>query len=162
MPNIDDLITKIEHEEGDGKVTNDAHDSGGKTQYGISEASNPEAWADGQVSEKEARNIYLRKYVLGPKFDLITFYPLMAQLVDFGVTSGPQLAIMKLQEILGVAQDGILGEKTLRALALLDGKWVNNQLVGCRVRMIGRIVKKNPTQLDYLGGWLDRSVSFLV
>lgn len=157
---IDDIITEIEVEEGGAKVTVNPTDRGGRTQYGIAEASNPAAWADGVVTEQEARAIYLKKYVEVPGFDTIP-PPLQVQLIDFGVNSGPMIAIMKLQTILGVPSDGVLGPGTRAALAKADIMKVNNLLVAARIRMIGQIVKKTPSQLTFLGGWLDRSLEFL-
>ncbi len=103
----------------------------------------------------------MNKYVKGPKFDLITDPHLMAQLVDYGVNSGPGLAIQKLQTILGVSVDGVLGEETLTALASADSKAISNQLVAERVKMIGRLVVKNKTQLQFLNGWLIRALEFI-
>lgn len=161
MPMIHDIVDDVIQREGGAKVTNDTHDGGGRTQYGISERANPEAWADGKVTEAEARAIYEQKYVIYPGFHHVQDDHLRAHLVDFGVNSGPQVAISKLQEILGVIVDGILGVKTLAALTQRHADDVNNRLVASRVLMIGRIVQKVPSQLKYLVGWLDRSLSFM-
>lgn len=155
MTIIDDLLRR------EGAPTNDPTDRGGRTQFGISETSNPEAWQDGKVTEAEARAIYERKYLVGPGFDKIVFTPLREQLVDFGVTSGPQLAISNLQTTLGVNPDGILGPNTLSHIPQ-DTRRVNNELVAARIRMIGRLVQKNPSQLKFLSGWLNRALEFLV
>jgi lysozyme family protein len=153
---IDDVIRR------EGPETNDPSDHGGRTAFGISEAANPEAWADGHVSEAEAREIYERKYVKWPKFDHIHEPFLRGQLIDFGVNSGPQVAIMKLQEVLGLESDGVIGPDTLNAIDKWDGRILNNRLVGERVKMIGRIVQRSPSQLKYLSGWLNRALEFLV
>jgi len=145
----------------EGGFSNDPNDRGGRTNYGISEKANPEAWADGKVTEDEARAIYETKYVKTPGFDKIKDSKLKAQLVDFGVNSGPYVAIKKLQEIVGVPQDGILGPETFAAIDRLHSDDVNNCLVALRVKMIGSIVSKNPSQLKFLNGWLDRAVQFL-
>lgn len=153
-----DIVMDNEDPTRSGKVT---VDKGGRTQYGISEKANPEAWADGKVTEEEAREIYRRKYVLGPGFDKIPDFHLRAQLVDFGVNSGPALAIMKLQVILGVDVDGVLGPQTLQALSQVHPEAVSTRLVAERVKMIGRIIKKDPSQLKNINGWLDRALEFL-
>ena len=156
---LSDIITDVIRREG--KPTNDPVDRGGRTQYGISEAAHPAAWADGKVDEAEARAIYLRKYVRGPGFGQLPSGTLQAQLVDFGVTSGPHLAITFLQRILGVHVDGVLGPETLAALVARDLRAVNNLLVGERIKLIGRLVAKKPTQVKYLNGWLTRALEFL-
>lgn len=152
---IDDILAR------EGGLVNHKDDRGGRTNYGIAERSHPEAWADGVVTEAEAREIYLKKYVHGPNFHRIPDPHLMAQLVDFGVNSGPSIAIQKLQAVLGVKVDGILGEKTLDALSKRDVREVSNKLVAERVKMIGRICVKNPSQLAFLNGWLNRAFEFL-
>jgi len=159
---MSDLIDNIIKREGGDKVTNKPNDRGGRTQYGISEKANPEAWADGIVTNEEARAIFEQKYIKTPGFDKIKDPALFAQLVDFGVNSGPSLAIQKLQAILHVKIDGVLGPKTLVAIELENPIYLNNKLAVARVQMIGRIVQKNPSQLEYLSGWLNRALEFLV
>lgn len=163
MGHLDDIIDGVIEREGGSKATNDPLDPGGRTQYGISERANPEAWKDGKVTEAEAREIYLHKYVIFPKFHLIpaSHAKLQEQLIDFGVHSGQGVAIKKLQEILGVEADGVIGDQTLQAIAQSDPKVVNNKLVEARVLMIGRIVQKNPGQLNKLFGFLKRAMGFI-
>ena len=155
---VDDVMQR-EDRSGTGIVT---IDTGGRTQFGISERANPEAWADNQVTEDEAREIYERKYVRGPKFHLIPDEQLRAHLVDFGVNSGPMIAIMKLQSIIGADIDGIIGPDTLGRLAATPIEYVRTQLVVARLKLIGRLVTKDPrNQLKMLNGWLARACEFL-
>jgi len=158
----DDIIGDILIREGGAVTTNDPHDAGGRTQYGISERSNPGAWADGRVTEAEARAIYQKRYIDGPGFDKIPDKQLRTQLIDYGVNSGPMVAIMKLQGILQVTVDGVIGPETLGVLATIHPEDVNNLLVAARVKMIGQIVVKRPDQLKYLVGWLNRALEFLI
>lgn len=161
MPTIDQVITQVERDEG--AATNDPLDKGGRTQFGISETANPEAWSDGVVTEDEARAIYLQKYVRSPKFDQLP--PLLQGLcIDWGVVSGPQLVIMKLQGLLHVTQDGKIGPATLKALSNSpEGVMrLNNLLVAERIRQVGRIVAKDPSQTKYVSGWLNRALEFLI
>lgn len=141
-------------------VTNFPNDRGGRTQWGIAEKHNPAAWADGKVSEAEARDIYAKKYL--QPFAGLESHPAFEQLVDWGVTSGPRLAIQKLQEVVGVEADGSLGPKTLAAVAAFDPIKLNNALVASHVKMIGRLVKRDPRQLSNLNGWLNRALEFII
>jgi lysozyme family protein len=159
MPTIETIINDVIRREG--AATNDPADNGGRTEFGISEKANPEAWKDNKVTEAEAREIYLKKYVTGPGFDKITDKLLQAQLVDYGVNSGPYLAVMKLQEILHVDVDGVLGPQTLAAIQGITPSELNNLLVSARIKMIGKIVSKNPSQLKFLNGWLNRALEFI-
>lgn len=161
MPGVADIITQIEVREG--AATNDSLDKGGRTQFGISETANPEAWSDGKVTEEEARAIYTQKYVKHPKFDQLP--PLLQPLcVDWGVVSGPQLVIMTLQKLLHVVPDGILGTQTFTALKVIpEGVLrLNNLLVAERIRQVGRIISKDPSQSKYVNGWLNRALEFLI
>ena len=164
VPNLDNIITDVIRKEGGAKVTNDPTDKGGRTQFGISEKANPQAWLDGKVTEKEAREIYLQMYVIFPKWHLIPSSHVIVQklLIDWSVISGPQLATQKLQEVLGVKVDGVFGPESLAALVATDAKELNNKLVAERIRMVGRIVGKNPAQGKFLLGWLNRALEFLV
>jgi lysozyme family protein len=155
---IDDIIRR---EDPAGTIVNDPADRGGRTKFGISERSNPDAWKDGDVSHAEARAIYETKYLKGPGFDKITHPRLRDILVDFGVTSGPQLAIMKLQEILKTEVDGVLGPKTLTAIETWEPRRLVNKIALARVQMAGRIVKRDPSQIKWLGGWLNRFSEFV-
>lgn len=156
-----DIIGDVIKREGGNKATNDPNDAGGRTQYGISERSHPEAWTDGKVTEQEARAIYEAKYIKAPGFDRIPPSRLQEQLIDFGVHSGAAIAIQKLQALVGASVDGVLGPRTLESLNGHDLRVVNNQLVAERVKMLGRIVAKSPSQLKYLNGWLTRALEFL-
>ena len=140
-------------------VTNDPNDRGGRTQLGISERSNPQAWADGKVSEAEARDIYRKKYL--QPFAGLEDHVGFEQFVDFGVVSGPALVAQKLQSLVGVDVDGQIGPQTLAAIAAVEDRRLNNLMVAERVRMIGRIVKRDPRQLKWINGWLERALGFL-
>jgi len=152
---IDDILKK------EGGYVNHPADKGGRTDKGITERDHPEAWKDNKVTEEEARDIYLKKYVNGPGFHQVTDYPLMSQLVDYGVNSGPAIAIQALQRVLKVNVDGELGPQTLAALAARDPREVNNLLMVERLRMFGRIVARNKSQAAFIAGWINRATEFL-
>jgi lysozyme family protein len=157
--NINQDITREEKIEGG--LVNDPADPGGRTFMGISEKSNPDLWTNGPPSEPQVRARYLSRYVQGPGFDKVSDPTLQAQLIDFGVNSGPAIAIQKLQVILGVAVDGVLGPGSLQSLSRGNPRDINNRLVVARCKMIATLVQKNPSQLKFLGGWLDRALQFL-
>lgn len=155
------IISDIIEREGGAKATNNPADKGGRTQFGIAERSHPKAWVDGKVTLEEARAIYLERYLEAPGFGKIEDPRLRAQLADFGVLSGPAMAIQKLQFLLKQEVDGVLGPKTLTAANSADPILLANKLALERVKMIGRIVGKNPSQATFLNGWLDRALSFM-
>jgi lysozyme family protein len=156
---VDTLIDEIIARESS-KDTNDPNDAGGRTKYGISIHANPEAWVNGPPTRDAAAKIYLDRYIVQPGFLQVTPEYLMDQLVDYGVTSGPLTAIMHLQRVLGLKQDGQLGPVTLAALKTQDPITLNNKLVDDRVLMMARIVQKHPSDIEFLFGWLTRALGF--
>lgn len=154
-------VDKVIKAEGGDQETNDPSDSGGRTKFGISEAANPDLWVEGPPSEEASRRRYEEKYVLGPRFNLIRDPYLQHQMVDFGVHSGPATATKKLQEILRLPQDGIIGPKTLEAIHLHDAKLLGNKLALARTRLLVRIAQQRPKDLKFLYGWVDRALSFV-
>lgn len=155
------IIDALLDREGRDKETNYPEDKGGRTKWGISEKANPKAWADGDVTESEAREIFESKYVTSPGFHKIEDPALKESLIDFGVMSGPGLAISKLQGILKVDQDGVLGPKTLAAIAAWEPRRLTNKLALERVKMASRVVKKDPSQLKFIEGWINRFSEFV-
>lgn len=157
------IIDGVLEREGGGRVTNDSADHGGRTQYGISERSHAAAWADGKVTEAEARDIYESKYYKGPGYDQIpdSHAKTREQLVDFAVNSGPYIATQKLQEAVGTKVDGKFGKETLAKLLAIDDRSIANLLAVARIRMLGRIVQKNNTQARWISGWLNRATEWI-
>jgi len=167
MSDVDNIIAR------EGGFVNDPADRGGATKYGITRATL--AWHRGyhvtvedvkNLTVQEATEIYEKRFIYGPKFNLIkeidkSGQMLYSNMVDFGVMSGPHLAITHLQEILQVTADGVLGPVTLEALSKASHVSVNKQLVIRRALMAARLAKRDPNQLRFLAGWLTRFFQFL-
>ncbi len=160
-----DIITRVL--ESEGGLSNHPSDGGGLTNFGITRATlswyrnkpvSPEEMKT--LTEQEAREIYLKLYVVNPGFDKVGDPLLRYQLVDFGVNSGPATAIKKLQEVLGIEPDGKLGPLTLRALDKADSREVANRLAAARLEMIAKFVAKKPSQVVFLVGWFKRAMKF--
>lgn len=168
---MSDIIDDIIRREGGAAETDDPSDSGGRTKYGISEKAHPEAWEDGTVTHEEAKSIYKETYILAEKFDLVVDEKLRHQLVDFGVTSGPDTATRLLQQLVGVKVDGAIGPKTLEAIASYPGgKLFGFEVPGnvllnlafrdARQMHYATIAKRRPKDLKYILGWLRRAQEF--
>jgi lysozyme family protein len=165
-----DQIDEIIRREGGATETNDPADSGGRTKYGISERAHPEAWADGDVSYSEAREIYQKIYILAEKFDKLPLN-LRHQVVDHGVTSGPDAAARMLQQVLGVTVDGEIGQKTLESIenypsGMLFGVDIPGHVMlnlafrDARIIQYATIAKRRPKDLRFILGWLKRVMEF--
>jgi lysozyme family protein len=150
----------------EGAYSNDPHDHGGPTKYGITARElgrwrrfeRPATAAEVKaLSTTEAADIYRAWYVA--PFAAIADEQLRAQCVDFGVTSGVETAAIALQRILGVDADGDVGPVTAAAAAAA-GPHLANAYLAARCRYLERVVDRDPTQLAFLHGWIRRAVSF--
>lgn len=88
---------------------------------------------------------------------------LLNNIYDFAVLSGPQNAIKTLQRILGEDEDGIPGPKTIASaqerIRLLSADNFNTLYSFERIKFHVRDVQRNPNQLGFLGGWVNRAAN---
>jgi lysozyme family protein len=112
------------------------------------------------LTESEARAIYRRLYIDKPGFTGIADAPLRALLIDGAVHSGPTRAVEWLQCSLGVAADGRIGPVTLAALEVAGADHVRRRVLAERIRFLGRLITRDPSQAAFARGWLDRVADF--
>ena len=145
-------------------------DRGGPTHFGITITKLRE-WRGVQsvtandvrmMRRSEAEQIYLSDYIRKPGFHLIPDDHLRNHVIDFGVNSGPGTAVRKLQKIVGVPQDGIIGPQTLNAIRRMGAAKVNNLLMAERIKFIGKIVSSDHSQAAFINGWLNRALEFML
>ncbi len=142
-------------------------DRGGATKFGITQRTlsawrgEPEsAEAVKFITEEEAKAIYRALYYTRPKINSLP-PPINSLVFDYAVNSGPQRAIMALQESLGISSDGVIGPATLAAVSTANPRQLTLRVTAQRIRMYVRIAKKDPSQLIFLEGWCARALSFL-
>ena len=73
---------------------------------------------------------------------------------------GPRRAAQWMQRGVGTLEDGIVGPKTLRA-ATRRPRDARKAIIAARFASYGRTVKRNPTQLTFINGWIARTNEFL-
>ena len=153
----------------EGGYVNDPTDSGGETNLGITSLTLKRAIADGIVPPDTtiksltpplASTIYQTYYFWLPQFDELP-EPLQPLMFDFGVNSGPAIAIRKLQKVLGLKEDGVIGKETLAKVKTIDPQALVKGVIRERVRMIANLVQKRPKDIKFLEGWLMRALDFL-
>lgn len=140
-------------------------DNGGTTRFGISKASHPSVDLH-SLTLDGARQIYHDDYWSRFGIYRLAGKPDVAvKVMDMSVNMGGRRAIMVLQRALracghkNIADDGILGDETARAVELSDEECL---LVGLRSESAGYyrgIVSMQPNQSVFLKGWLNRAYS---
>ncbi len=154
----------------EGGYVNNPHDKGGPTNFGITAATlgawrhlaGPATAADvAAMSRSEARDIYKARYIGAPGFDAIPDGILRLVIVDCAVLYGPKRATIWLQTALGVAADGGLGPDTLKALVGADPRPMARKVIGYRYQRIKDRVTKDPTQMVFYKGWMNRTDDLL-
>lgn len=113
------------------------------------------------LTREEAAAIYLAEYIVEPGFNAIEDGELRALVVDSGVNHGTGRATKLLQTALGVYPDGVIGPKTLAALASANSGAIFLKVVAERVRLFGAIITERPSQAVFAKGWMARAAAFI-
>ena len=165
----DEIINYVLKNEGG--YTDNSHDHGGPTNFGITAAdlgewmgrngpaSAPEVRA---MSEVTARAIYAKKYIAQPHFDRIANDALRLVAVDSGVLFGTRRATEWLQAVVGAAVDGDFGDETTAKIAVYaQPNLLARKVLGKRFAAIAGIVSNDRSQAEFLAGWINRAVGLL-
>lgn len=127
--------TLLKHE---GGYSDHAADPGGKTRFGITEAVAREVGYRGDMRELPldlAKRIYKDRYWDTVKAEQLP--PAVRYVVfDAAVNSGPGQAAKWLQRALGVADDGVIGPKTLAAANAANPDALKMRMLGQRLRFM--------------------------
>lgn len=145
----------------EGGFSNNPADKGGRTKYGVSEVFDS-VYLDElgiadimDLTQDQAKQVFYSKYWRAVKGDKLP--PTVAMsLFDFAVHSGQSTAIKKLQRLVGVKPDGIVGPKTIAAVEAGDSKDITDRLMGSRRAYLKAIVRNNPDQGVFETGWENR------
>lgn len=130
---FDEACDRLLSHEGD--YVNDPRDPGGETRFGISKRSYPHLDIR-SLTRDQAKEIYRRDFwdVVGTARPAITF-----QVFDFAVNSGIGTAIRKLQQAVGVADDGHWGPLSAAALERMDLNDVLLRFLGLRLAFMAQL-----------------------
>lgn len=157
----------------EGGLSNDPADRGGRTNLGVTEGTLARARADGLASAKSvdsltrevAAAIYQAYYWKACRCGELPA-PIDLAVFDASVHMGPSAGSRQLQRALNllgaeppVAEDGIVGPRTLEAVRRLPEKW---RLRAARIAVAVRsaalldIAARSVPQRRFLAGWLNR------
>jgi lysozyme family protein len=132
----------------------DSHDErGGKTRYGISSRAHP-GLNISALSVDDAKAIYRTDYWDRLQCDRLPS-ALAVLAFDCAVNQGPDFAARALQSAVGVGQDGVVGEDTIRASLSRCGV---DSLQWITVLRMTRYSQTAGAKL-YLRGWLARALA---
>ncbi len=137
----------------EGGYSDDPRDSGGKTNFGITEKVARAFGYTGEMrnlTKQTAAEIYKQGYWLNCKCDQLP-YPLSLYVFDCAVNQGSDAAKKLLQAALNVKQDGLIGSVTLAAARKSGSETA-------ALFMAGRALRYTGTRgFDVYGrGWLKR------
>lgn len=76
--------------------------------------------------------------------------------VDWAWCSGTRASIKQVQRLLGIADDGIVGNVTLSAMNNANSKKLFEKIKSTRLSFVEAIVRRDPTQKVFLKGWRNR------
>jgi lysozyme family protein len=167
--NIKECLMEILDREGWPTYTDNPDDRGGPTKGGITLVTLRSWRGQPKLGERslkdltrnEALSIFYKRYVSCNGINRLSNTPLKYQVIDNSVLSGPFLSVKDLQKSVQVEEDGIIGPITLGAISKKGHVTVNRQLAINRSLRLAKFVQKNPNQLVFLVGWLNRCLSFI-
>lgn len=142
----------------------DPNDNGGATMIGVTIGTYRtycrfKGWKTPSTNDlknmpyKVWRDIVYTMYWNKWKADTIQDQSVANMVVDWVWHSGAS-TIKKVQAILNVTADGIVGPKTI--MALNNDKDIKNKVYEARKNYFEDIVRRNPSQKKWLKGWMNR------
>jgi lysozyme family protein len=170
MASFEGFAGKVLHLEG-GYVDHPA-DKGGPTKYGVILST----WKqygydkdkDGDIDAQDIKMLsvddarYIAKKVFWDFFqaDFILNQSVAEFIVDWGYNSGRLLVAKKLQKLIGVAVDGLIGAQSLKQINAMPSQDLFEALKTARRNFVDAIVKERPGQSVFYKGWINRINSF--
>jgi len=165
---MNEVITEIMRREGWDTYTNHPADRGGPTKWGIT----LKAWQDyvnhpvteddiKAINEGQARDFYMKLYIVEPNFDGIQNQHVQELVIDCGVNHGTSRAAKWVQKAVDVKQDGVIGPISIERINNTNPLEVFLDILAYRIKLYGRLVTKNPEQAVFASGWNNRAAGFL-
>ena len=154
----------------EGGFVNDPNDKGGATNHGVT-LNAYEVYCLQQGKKKptveDLKNLSWDEFVDITKMhywnrwqaDKIINQSLAELLVDWTYNSG-SWGVKIPQKVLGLVDDGIVGNKTLFVVNSNDAQKVFDKIWAARKEFFEGIVKRDPSQKKFLAGWLNRLNEF--
>ncbi|MFZ6013807.1 MAG: glycoside hydrolase family 108 protein [Bacteroidota bacterium] len=170
MAKFEDFAGKLLQLEG--AYVNHPLDKGGPTKYGVIlsvwQEHGYDKDGDGDIDAEDVKRLseadarYIAKKIFWDFFqaDFILNQSVAEFIVDWGYHSGRKTVAKIVQRILQANQDGIVGPQTITAINCADQHKLFDTLKIERKVFLNNIVKRNPNQIVFYDGWINRVNSF--
>lgn len=158
----------------EGGYVDNPNDGGGPTKFGVTFTTWLRNGAkdedhDGDIDKNDLKLITLQEALPIAKRlywdkvhgDEIKSQSIAELLMDWAYMSGNSIAIKRLQEVLGLPQDGVIGPNTLAAINRADAKNLFEHYKMRREKFFRNIVVAQPKDIVFLNGWLRRNSRFI-
>lgn len=165
MEGLDQALEWLLEEEGG--WSNHPADRGGKTMFGITQATYDQ-WRKQKkrpiqsvrrITKEEARELYEEMFWRSAGCHLLP-WPISYLTFDASVNSGPSRAVRWTQSGLGTKADGKVGPATVAASSSAVEKGDGAKILAIvdqRVQFLSSLVKRDTSQLAFLLGWWRRT-----
>lgn len=164
MAKAERLIPKLLRWEGG--FVNDPDDAGGATNKGVTIATFRKFYGEDatieqlkHITDEQWLNIFKVGYWDKYKADDIRDQSIANLCVDWLYNSGI-VAVKRVQKIVGVVDDGIVGSKTIEAINAKASRSLFYQIRAARIAFVETIARNKPSQRKFLQGWKNRILSF--
>lgn len=148
--------------EGGYVLTNHAGDRGGQTYAGISRRFHPD-WPGWEYLDRGetpptslVREFYKVKFWQPIQGDALADQRVAETIYDFGVNADPRVAVKLAQIVVGAAPDGVMGPVTLGALNAAEPELFRSRYALAKLSRYLEIVRRDPSQRQWLVGWCNR------
>lgn len=162
----DAFLVVIRHE---GGYTNDPSDHGGPTNYGLTlqDLSTYRGYQCSindirELSIPEAKLIYQSLYWNPMQLTHILSDKIQTAMFDQGVLSGIRTAVERIQAVVGVTVDGVMGPDTLRAVNNVPEELLLIKFISAMQLRYCSICVNDQTQIGFLQGWISRTQDLLL
>ena len=155
----------------EGGLVNDPDDLGGLTNKGVTyktyklycKRKGKSVTEDGLInlSMDEFTDILKTMYWDACRADEIVSQSVADSIVDWAWNSGTATAVKEVQRILGVKDDGVIGNITLAAINSWSPLPLFGQIKQARLAYLERICNARPANRKFMRGWLNRVDSIL-
>lgn len=147
----------------EGGFVNDPQDAGGATNAGVTLNTFRAYYGQDRtiedlknISNTQWSRIMKEGYWDRLQADRIESQGVAEMLADWAVNSGVCTAVKGVQRLLGVRQDGIVGDMTIAAINGEDPQRLFYDIKAARKRYYMDIVERKTSNAKFLKGWLNR------